>query len=265
VITFAVIGHNEAATLRRALGQALEAAGSGDEVVFVDSASRDRSADVAEGCGVRRIDAPLGKGRAMQEALAACTTRYIAFVDADIHGSARNIPGTLAEAVRGAPATMVVGQFGDASDGVLSNTIAVYTPLVARFFPEAADRYGSRPLTGFRTLDATLDWGVLPPGFGVEAHLNVAAALMPDAVLRVHDIGDYEGRFLYKPTMGLEIAEPVLDWAQRLGRLRPGERPGWERWVQERVDYIATYRGDRDSRERFRAGLHELAAGPFPA
>jgi hypothetical protein len=40
VITFAVIGHNEAAYLPTSLGQALEAAGRRDRVLFVDSASR---------------------------------------------------------------------------------------------------------------------------------------------------------------------------------------------------------------------------------
>ena len=264
MITFAVIGHNEAATLRRALGQALDAARPGDEVVFVDSASTDASPRIAERCGVKRIAAPLGKGRAMEQAIAQCDTRYICFIDGDIHGSARNIPAALAEAVRTQDATMVVGEFGDPENAVLSNTIAVYRPLVARFFPEAAERYGRRPLTGFRVLDATVEWGALPPGFGVETHLNIVAALVPGARLTVRDIGDYHGRFLYKPSMGFEIAEPILDWAVKLGRLAADARPQWEEWVRERVSYIATYRGDQQSRERFRAGLLELAGRPLP-
>jgi glycosyltransferase involved in cell wall biosynthesis len=45
--TFAVVGHNEAATLRYSMAQALAAAAPGEEVWFVDSGSTDDSLDVA--------------------------------------------------------------------------------------------------------------------------------------------------------------------------------------------------------------------------
>src|SRR5262245_16389662 len=61
--TFAVVGHNEAATLPTALEQALDAAEPDDHVWFVDSASDDGSADVARARGAAVVVAPLGKGR----------------------------------------------------------------------------------------------------------------------------------------------------------------------------------------------------------
>jgi glucosyl-3-phosphoglycerate synthase len=263
ILTIAVIGHNEAPTLGHALEQALQAERDGVEVVFLDSGSTDGSDRIAAGYGVRRIDAPVGKGRAMRQALAGCPTRHLAFVDADIHGSSANIPALLADAA-GSGHHLVVGDFREAEPGVASNTLAVYEPLVARLFPEAAGRYGSKPLTGFRVLDTTVDWGPVPPGFGVEAHLNVTAALLPGARLAVADIGEYRGRFLFKPAMGLEIAAAVLDLAEATGRLRTADRPAWDAWVRVAVDHIATYRGEPERREAFRTRLLELATRPLP-
>lgn len=264
MITFAVVGHNEAPTLPRALTDALAARRDGDEVVFVDSASTDDSAEVAEAHGVRVLSAPLGKGRAMQAALDACTTRLLCFVDGDIHGSSDNIPERLATCARTTEMTMVVGEFSERGRSILSNTVAIYGPLVAHLVPEAADRYGSRPLTGFRVIDATRDWGPLPPDFGVEAYLNVMAPQFGGAATCVCSIGLYEGRFLYKPTMGLEIAKPILDFAQRAGRIDAQQRAAWDAWVQVAVDHIATFRGEPERREAFRRRLLELAARPAP-
>ena len=67
MITFAVIGHNEAPTVANAIGQAAEAAESGDRVWFVDSASTDDSAAIATSLGAEVIAAPLGKGQAMSD------------------------------------------------------------------------------------------------------------------------------------------------------------------------------------------------------
>ena len=62
--TFAVLGRDEAPRLAYPLRQALAAARPGDEVVFVDSASRDGSRAVADSLGVPTVPAPAGKGAA---------------------------------------------------------------------------------------------------------------------------------------------------------------------------------------------------------
>jgi hypothetical protein len=82
-----------------------------------------------------------------------------------------------------------------------------------------ADRYRSKPLSGFRVPRTSLGLGVLPPGFGVEAHLNLAAALSHGAVVSTVDLGSYRGRFAYKPRMGDEVARALLNLAERHGRL----------------------------------------------
>lgn len=154
-ITFAVIGRNEAVTLPRAIDAARDAAGRGDEVVFVDGASEDDSLRVAAAMGVRALSAPVGKGRAMARILTAASTPYICFIDADICGSSGNIPAALGAAVRCWRPDMVLGEFED-DDALPSVTCGVYGSLVRALFPEVVGRYGKKPLTGFRALRT--DW-----------------------------------------------------------------------------------------------------------
>ena len=175
-ITFAVVGHNEARTLPRALGMAQEASRAGDGVVFVDSASTDDSAVVAAACATQRLAAPLGKGNAIQYAVERAQTGYVCVIDADIEHAAQNIPLVIGECVRETGAAMVIADFEHEGE-VLSNTIAVYEPVVAALFPEARDKFGSRPLSGFRAFRAARAQLPFPPGFGLEAHLNVTTIL----------------------------------------------------------------------------------------
>ncbi len=263
-IAFAVIGRNEAVTLPRAIEAARNAARPGDEVMFVDSASEDASLRVAEAMGVRTVRALRGKGRAMARAIAEATTPYTCFIDADIHGSSRNIPAALGDAVRRWRPDMALGEFEHEQGAVLSVTCGIYEPLVRGLFPEAAGRYSQKPLTGFRALRTDWALGRLPPGFGIEAHLNIVVALGPNTSVRTVDVGHYQGRFLYKPCMGDEVGRAVLDLAQAHGRLAPLARPHWNAWVKLVVDHIASYRGERRRRAAFSARLLELAACQLP-
>ncbi len=197
-------------------------------------------------------------------ALAQTTTPYICFIDADIYGSSRNIPAALGEAVRASQPDMVVGSFEDEQGGVPSVTLGVYEPLVRALFPEAAGKYAKKPLSGFRALRTGQALGRLPPGFGIEAHLNIASALAPGARIETVDLGLYRGRFLYKPRMGDAVGRAVLDLAQAHGRLQAELRPAWDAWLTTVTGHIATYTGDVESREAFRASLLELTGRALP-
>lgn len=261
MIAFAVMGHNEAATLKHALDQAKEAAGPGDEVWFVDSASTDGSQAIARRNHVKHIRAPIGKGRAMRHAFELLTTEFICFVDADLVSSSKNIPLTLAEVARSGTFDMIIGDFDDTNLGC--NTIGIYTPIVASLFPEASGRYGSKPLSGFRVIRKAAGLGRVPDDFGVESFLNISFNLS-SARVYVCPVGAYEGRFLFKPHMGSEIAMALLDLAVLHKRLDEEYRPAWDEWIAEIVLYIASYRNDPDTRADFERGLHHLAARQIP-
>ena len=83
MITYAVVGHNEAALLVNALEQAFAARREGEPVWFVDSASTDGSGELARAVGADVVGAPLGKGRAVATAVERCETQYICIIDAD--------------------------------------------------------------------------------------------------------------------------------------------------------------------------------------
>jgi glucosyl-3-phosphoglycerate synthase len=263
MITFAVVGRNEAPTLPRAIKTAQDAAEPDDDVIFVDSASEDNSLGIADVMGIRTVRAPVGKGRAMARALTATSTPYICFLDADIYGSSGNIAAALGESVRRWAPDMAVGEFED-DDSLPSVTRGVYTSLVSALFPEAASKYGKKPLTGFRVLRTDSAIGRLPPDFGVEAHLNISMALGPNTSIRTVDVGSYQGRFLYKPRMGAEVGRTILDLAQAHERLTAHARPHWDTWLKVIVDHIATYRGEPQHRPVYRARLLELAERPTP-
>ena len=268
MITFAVVGHNEESSLGDALALADAAAGPGDAVTFLDSGSTDGSAAVATALGHAVFPAPIGKGRAMRSLLANVATPWVCFLDADILGAQRNIAAQLAEAVRSSPdAPMILGDFTDREgSGVLSNTWTVYEPMVAALFPEISGTLGAHPLTGFRAVrtDAVGPVRALPPTFGVEAHLNVVAAQVSPAI-PVVDLGWYRGRFTYKPAMGWEIADALLDLAVRLGRLAAGDLNAWWRWTLEATAVIATYHGHASEVAAFVPRLAHLRARATPS
>jgi glucosyl-3-phosphoglycerate synthase len=263
VITFAVIGHNESPTLARALADASAAACDGDRVWFVDSASTDDSVSVARDAGAEVISAPLGKGRAIATALERCETPWLCYLDGDLHASERNLAAELRAGIEQDGADLVLGEFVIAGDGANFVTRALIVPVIAALFPEANGTFGARPLTGFRALRTDLELGPLPPGFGVEMHINLAA-LLCGARIAVRPVGWFEHRFRLKPDVALEIAAPILDAAQRAGRLSATRRPAWDAWCTAVSDVYSTWRNDSAGRAAFDAELDAVAARPLP-
>ena len=196
--TFGVVGHNEAPSLRSSLEQALAAALPGEEVWFVDSGSTDDSLEVAGSLPARVLAAPLGKGRAVAAVLERCRSGYICLLDADLAESEVNIPVALREATARAPIDMLVGEF-DWPERRRSVVPGIYVPLVGKLFPEVLRAVPYRPTSGFRVLNAELDLGALPPGYGVETHLNVVLTLAGASIATV-PIGRISGPFRPSPT-----------------------------------------------------------------
>lgn len=265
MVTFAIVAHNEAPTVATAIQQAAMAAREGDRVLVVDSGSSDGTADTARAAGAEVLTAPAGKGQAMAIAAEAANTDWICFLDADVPEGSPNYAACLRQAAEQNGADHLLGEYQDQKTAVMSNTIALYEPLVSSLFPEAAGKFGNRPLTGFRMIRrAFLRPEDFPPDFGIEAHLNIDV-LMSGGTHKVVPIGHYESRFRYKPHMGSEIAGAILDLAQCYGRLAADARPGWDQWVGEAIDVISAYRGTDQERPAFQQRLVALAHRPTPA
>jgi glucosyl-3-phosphoglycerate synthase len=264
VITFAIIGYNEEDTAGAVVNLTRAAAGPGDRVLFVDSASTDATAKVAREAGAEVLSGPLGKGAAMAVAARAATTEWICFLDSDLISASRNIASVLRQAIITQPAAHIVGEFDCGLKVVLGSTIAVYEPLVAGLFPEIAGRLGSKPLSGFRAIRRAYVPADLPPDYGVEAHLNIHVA-MSGGDSRVVDVGEFTGKIKPHTTMGREIARAVLDAGEFYGRLKPRVRPAWERWVQDVLTVISINAVNDAERGPYLDRLRAAARRPLPA
>jgi glycosyltransferase involved in cell wall biosynthesis len=263
--TFAVVGHNEAASLRYSLEQALAAALPGEEVWFVDSGSTDDSLAVAASLPARVLEAPLGKGRAVGAVLEGCRSGYLCLLDADLTASDGNIPVALREAVARSPVDMLVGEF-DWPERRRSVVPGIYVPLVGKLFPEVLQRVPYRPTSGFRVLNAELDLGALPPGYGVETHLNVVLTLAGAAIATV-PIGRIAGpvpTLDHMPQIGRDVASAALDLAVEAGRVAPSDRSLWEQWVEAMLEVIARQPPVGEPDDSFQRELSEAIAQPLP-
>src|SRR5262245_35701442 len=218
--TFAVVGHNEAATLPTALEHAFEAAEPDDHVWFVDSASDDGSADVARAQGAAVVVAPLGKGRAMATAISRCDDDFICFMDADMLETEHNIARLLREGAVASDVDMLIGAF-DEPDRRVSTTRAIYRPLTGALFPEVLDEDIVVPFSGFRVLRTGLSLGTIPDGYGVESYLNVHLT-MSACRIASRSVGWFRGNlrdYQRSPVIATDVAATLLDLAEARGRL----------------------------------------------
>jgi glucosyl-3-phosphoglycerate synthase len=263
--TFAVVGRNEAETLHIFLDQALEAAGPDDRVWFIDGDSSDDSAERAAAMGAEVIAAPVGKGRAMQRAIELCGSGYICFGDADLMWSEHNICSVLKQAAIDTDADMVIGH-GQHPVRVRSVNPGIWIPIAGHFFPELLDAFSPFPVSGYRVFRAEHVHGPLPPGYGIETHLNLLFAFDGRSIVE-QDFGSYEGPLRgYRniPLMCEEVADATLDCAERQGLLDPEMRPLWDEWVEEVLEVIRTKPGDDGPPDGYAERLAAVSARPLP-
>ena len=238
--TLAVVGHNEAATLPRALADALAAAQPGDAVWFVDSGCDDDSAAIAAAAGAEVVSAPAGKGRAVQVALERCASEYLVLVDADIEESEHNIPSRLRTAVAAAPVELLIGEYDEPARRRVV-TPSLFRPLVAALFPDVAALRLRNPLSGFRAVRVGRPLGTIPPGYGVEAHVDVEVAVTGGRIGRC-DLGRYRGPLRgYRniPTIAADVVGALLDGAVAHERMAASARPAWDAWTADILALVA--------------------------
>jgi glucosyl-3-phosphoglycerate synthase len=211
-----------------------------DEVVVVDAASGDRTAEVARAAGARVIEqaeilpeagtAP-GKGEALWKGLAATDGDLIVFVDADILDvDARFVTGLLGPlltdpTVAYSKATYdrpldLGGQIRPSGGGRVTELLA--RPVVDAFWPELA--WLAQPLSGeYAGRRDLLESLPFVRGYGVELALlvDIVAAHGPEVIaqvdlgrrVHVHQELDALGR------MAAEILHVAVDRLARQGRL----------------------------------------------
>ena len=263
-VTFAVVGHDEARTLPIALGQAFEAAETQDAVWFVDSASTDGSAEVAAGLGAEVVTAPLGKGRAMAHAIERCRHALRLLRGWGPGGVRAQHPGPAAGRPGRPSARHARGGVRLGGPALPQQHLRRLHTARRRPVPRGVRHGGRVPFSGFRVLRTDLELDGLPPGFGIETHLNLTAALRGWSV-RHAELGSYEGVERPKPGIGHEIAGVILDLAERHGRLEPACRGAWEDWVEQVVQVTRECPPHGVESDEYEQRLADVAARPLPA
>ena len=242
-------------TIEPIVDRILALGGLVDQLLVVDGASVDGTADVAARAGAEvrqqaelrvELGAVLGKGDAMWRALEAVRGEHVVYVDADTRDfSAHFITGLLGPLICEPGTCFVKGAYRrpfshagvDLPDGGGRVSRLTARPLLSAFYPALASL--EQPLAGeIAAPRDVLDRLPFATGYAVEMAmlLDVAALVGADALAQVQ-IG--ERRNYHQPLSRLEpMADTVLatvcDRLRREGRLSaetpqpmPPERPPW--------------------------------------
>jgi glucosyl-3-phosphoglycerate synthase len=222
---------NEAATVGGIVAAVRSQHGSGlvDDIVVVDSASTDKTAEVASRAGARVVTSVLpGKGEAMWRGVAATDADIMVFLDADLERfDPRYVPGLVGPLLADPAVSFVKGAYdrdiaGDVTVGGGRVTELTARPLLAAFWPELSEIV--QPLggeyAGRRDLFERLPFRC---GYGVDIGLlldtaellGVAAIAQVDLAERHHSHSDLQSLGL----MAAEVLHTVLDRLIVQGRL----------------------------------------------
>lgn len=263
MFTFVIPAYNEEQTVAVIVEQARAAARPGDRILVVDSASTDRTAQVAAHAGAEVLHGPRGKGAAMNTALAAVRSQWVCFLDADLVSSTHNVPAALRKAAQATTADHLVGDYEyDYPGTILSSTFTIYEPLTAALFPEVG-HLGANSLTGYRAIRTSRIRHPLPPDFGVETYLNISLALARGTAGVCH-LGTVTSRFRHNGgTMAGQIGRTILDMAEQHNRLDPRDRPAWDRWLSEGIAALTPQTAD-SGRSATLARLFTAVRRPMP-
>jgi hypothetical protein len=84
--------------------------------------------------------------------------------------------------------------------------------------------------------------------------------------VRAVELGRYLGPLRYEnvPVIAADVAQALLDLAERHGRIRPGERTAWDAWVAEVLAVIARQPPEGEGEEVYTERLRAVAARPLP-
>jgi glucosyl-3-phosphoglycerate synthase len=226
------------ATLRREL---VEQSPLIDELVVIDSGSRDNTAQVAADAGARvvhvddvlpRLPSVAGKGEALWRSLAATTGDVVAFVDADLEDfDAAFVWGTVVPLLTDPDLAFVKATYDrPLSDGLRVHptgggrvTELVARPMINLHWPELAGFV--QPLAGeYAARRTLLERLPFPCGYGVELGLLVDAFGVAglEAMAQVH-VGVRRHRHHDDQALGRMAAEILLTAQSRLHGAGPGD------------------------------------------
>jgi glucosyl-3-phosphoglycerate synthase len=221
---------NEAATVGGIVREVLaHCGGLVDDLLVVDSASTDETADVARHAGARVVAAPSpGKGEAMWRGVAATSADLVVFLDADLERfDVRFVPALVGPLLSDAETGFVKGAYdrrteADVTVGGGRVTELTARPLLAAFWPELSRIV--QPLGGeYAARRDVLEQLPFRCGYGVDIGLllDTAELLGPDAIAQVdlHERFHSHSDLQALGRMAAEVLHTVIDRLISQGRL----------------------------------------------
>lgn len=234
-----------------------------DQVLVVDAASEDGSAEIARVAGAEvRQEAELmpefgpvlGKGDAMWRALSVAEGELVAYLDSDTRGfPAHFATGVLGPLICEEGVQLVKGSYrrpldtgaGEVQDGGGRVTQLMARPLLSAFYPELAGF--DQPLAGEvaarRALFERMSFGT---GYAVETRMLLEARdLLPSEAMVQTDLE--ERRNHHQPlhqlgAMSYAVLSTVMDHLRREGRLADDELPPFRAADGGLVDLVTEQR-----------------------
>lgn len=257
-VAIVIPAHNEQDTVASVVQdcrQSLELLRLTGRVIVSASGCTDQTADRALKAGAQVITSPLGKGAAIEAALADVDEEVVCLVDGDIrYYGERPLAALLLDPI-------VHG----IADATISNLYwrplypqmwlyGFFAPLAGHLFPELLPKVGSTPWSGQRAALRSLWPERYVEGFSVDLQILLH---WNDHALRLRPVlaDDWTNPQRPKPDLMQQEFRLVIDHAVSSERIKSEDVPALERWFDAAYRMMANYGAQADDPQQFEQEL----------
>lgn len=260
-VSVIIPAHNEQETVAEVVAAAQESLrllGVSGEVIVSASACTDQTADVATAAGATVVQAPAGKGQALQVGAAASRGDIICLIDGDFrYFGDPPLAAALVEPILHGTADVTIADLYWRPLYPQLWLYGFFTPLAGRLVPELLSKVGTTPWSGQRAaLRSHWPSGPLPEDFRVDLalllHWNDSGARMRPVIA-----DDWTNPQRPKPDLIVDEFRLLTEHALRRGRISAEALPALEKWFAVAHELMARYRPSVDDPTEFEQRLLE--------
>lgn len=265
-VAIVIPAHNEQDTVAGVIKdcqQSLELLRLSGRVIVSASGCTDHTAERAEAAGAQVIVSPLGKGAAIQAALADVDEDVVCLVDGDIrYYGDRPLAAILLDPIVHGIADATISDLYWRPLYPQMWLYGFFAPLTGYLFPELQAKVGSTPWSGQRAALRRLWPSVYPEGFTVDLDLLLH---WNEHALRLRPVlaDDWTNPQRPKPDLMQQEFRLIIDRAVKAERIKSEEVAALERWFEAAYRLMANYEAEKDDPQQFehdllRASMQEL-------
>jgi glycosyltransferase involved in cell wall biosynthesis len=257
-VSVVIPAHNEEATVAEVVREAQRALTSlkvAGEVLVSASGCTDRTADIAAAAGAQVLEAPLGKGAAIAQALQVVNGDVVCLVDADVqYFGEPPLVALLTEPILHGIADACVTDLYWRPLYPQLWLHGFFAPITGLLFPELLAKAGSTPWSGQRAAARELWPDNLPSDFTVDLallfHWNEHAVRLRPVLA-----DDWVNPQRPKPDLMAQELELIISAAIRGKRITPDLADSLRGWYDQVHNLMATYRHGQDDPQEFERSI----------